>query len=116
MATLVCLLALSSLAAGVSASPYLSICAQIAAAISSQSEVFYPGKYRELGRPVEYIFNSCLVSLSISLDPLSIYDSYADANSHWMSSSSQLSACAVEPGTPADVGVIVRLPATFLSK
>lgn len=116
MTALARLLALSSLAAVVSASSYLATCTQIANAISSQSQVFYPGECRELGRSVEYIFNSCLVSLSISLDPLSIHDSYADANEHWMSSSSQISACAVEPGTPADVAVIVRLLSIFLSK
>ena len=38
-------------------------------------------------------------------DPL-----YAKGVTHWASSSSQLAKCVVEPGTAADVGIIVRNP------
>ncbi|KAF9475602.1 FAD-binding domain-containing protein [Pholiota conissans] len=56
------------------------ICVQIASAISSASDVYY------------------------ALDPL-----YAKGVSHWASSSSQLPNCVVEPGTAADVGIILGI-------
>ncbi|KAF8188711.1 FAD dependent oxidoreductase [Pholiota molesta] len=76
-------LALASLAYGI---PHLEertldpVCMQIASAISSASDVYYP------------------------LHPL-----YAKGISHWASSSSQHAACVVEPGTAADVGVILNI-------
>ncbi|KAJ6529113.1 FAD dependent oxidoreductase [Mycena vulgaris] len=57
-------------------------CLQIAAAISSASTVFLPGSL-----------------------------SYAKDIFHWASSSSDLSACSVEPGTAADVGKILQIVA-----
>ncbi|KAI0061079.1 FAD-binding domain-containing protein [Artomyces pyxidatus] len=60
-------------------SDYLSTCQAIANAISSASEVYYP--------------------LSIQ---------YTADNAHWAASSSAASACSVEPGTPADVGKIIK--------
>ncbi|EIN06221.1 FAD-binding domain-containing protein [Punctularia strigosozonata HHB-11173 SS5] len=55
-------------------------CVDIARAISSASAVFYPGSLK-----------------------------YASDISHSIGSSSQNSACSVEPGTAEDVGVILRL-------
>ncbi|KAI0825970.1 FAD-binding domain-containing protein [Irpex lacteus] len=57
-----------------------SVCAKIAKTVSSASEVFYPGSIN-----------------------------YAEDNEHWMSSSTQQSACSVEPGTPEDVGKILHI-------
>ncbi|VDB99545.1 unnamed protein product [Peniophora sp. CBMAI 1063] len=56
------------------------VCKQIAGAISDVSDVYYP--------------------LSIQ---------YAQDNKHWMGSSSQTSACSVEPGTAEDVGKILEI-------
>ncbi|KAF8156106.1 FAD-binding domain-containing protein [Crassisporium funariophilum] len=56
------------------------VCVQIAGAISSASDVYYAGH------------------------PL-----YAKGVSHWASSSSQVSNCVVEPGTAADVSVILGI-------
>ncbi|KAI0266240.1 FAD-binding domain-containing protein [Gloeopeniophorella convolvens] len=60
---------------------YLATCRNISAAISNKSQVFFP-------LALQYI---------------------AD-NAHFATSSSDLSACSVEPGTPEDVSVIVSLP------
>ncbi|KAI9451168.1 FAD dependent oxidoreductase [Lactarius psammicola] len=54
-------------------------CEKIARSISSKSQVFYPG------------------SSGFEVDI-----------AHWTNSSSQISACSVEPGTPQDVGVVLR--------
>ncbi|KAF9810220.1 hypothetical protein IEO21_07062 [Rhodonia placenta] len=56
----------------------LSVCEEIGKAVSSQSAVFYP-----------------------------LQSSYTGDIEHYMSSSSQLSTCSVEPGTPEDVGAVV---------
>ncbi|KAI9438134.1 FAD-binding domain-containing protein [Lactarius indigo] len=58
---------------------YKGTCQNIEATISSASQVFYPGSQ----------------------------EFEADI-SHWANSSSQVSACSVEPGTPQDVGLILR--------
>jgi hypothetical protein len=55
------------------------VCVQIASSISPASDVYYPG---------EVLYDK------------GIY--------HWASSSTQLAKCVVEPGTTADVAVIVR--------
>ncbi|KAJ7654333.1 FAD-binding domain-containing protein [Mycena rosella] len=60
----------------------LDICAEIAQAVSSSSDVYYPTDL--LGR-------------------------YSADIAHWASSSTQLAACTVEPGTAADVSVIIKL-------
>ncbi|KZT11181.1 FAD-binding domain-containing protein [Laetiporus sulphureus 93-53] len=62
------------------ASDTVSVCEEIASAISSASAVYYPLQ-------LEYI---------------------AD-NFHWASSSSQNSTCSVEPGTAEDVGTILQI-------
>ncbi|KAF8959330.1 hypothetical protein BDZ97DRAFT_2043879 [Flammula alnicola] len=56
------------------------VCEQIANTISDSSDVYYPGH------------------------PLYIKGVY-----HWASSSAQLPLCVVEPGTPADVGIILGI-------
>ncbi|KAF8899585.1 hypothetical protein CPB84DRAFT_1780125 [Gymnopilus junonius] len=57
-----------------------AVCAQIAGAVSSDTAVYYPG------------------------DP-----DYLEAISHWAITSTELSACAVAPGTAADVGIILQI-------
>ncbi|KAF4610652.1 hypothetical protein D9613_006783 [Agrocybe pediades] len=56
------------------------VCVSIASAISSASNVYYPG-----------------------------HPKYTSGIFHWGSSSSELSKCVVEPGTPADVGVTLGI-------
>ncbi|KAI0251578.1 hypothetical protein BJV78DRAFT_1126057 [Lactifluus subvellereus] len=55
-------------------------CGRIAAAISSASAVFYPPS-----------------------------EKYTEDIAHWAASSTMQSACSVEPGTPQDVGTILRI-------
>ncbi|KDQ56646.1 hypothetical protein JAAARDRAFT_194628 [Jaapia argillacea MUCL 33604] len=57
-------------------------CLQIASSVSSASEVFWP------------------TSLGLG---------YTNDIYHWASSSTQLATCSVEPGTAADVGVILQI-------
>ncbi|EIW78113.1 FAD-binding domain-containing protein [Coniophora puteana RWD-64-598 SS2] len=57
-----------------------SACTQIAAAVSSASDVYYLGSLH-----------------------------YAKDVYHWASSSSQNSACSFEPGTPEDVGIALQI-------
>lgn len=74
-------LALSGSLASVSAATsYNETCAKIASAISPSSQVYYPGSPH-----------------------------YNTDMAHYMVSSTQKAACSVEPGTTADVGVIVRV-------
>ncbi|KAI0340261.1 FAD-binding domain-containing protein [Trametopsis cervina] len=58
-------------------------CQQIQKVISSSSEVFWPGKYRSLR--------------------------YTKDVNHWASSSSDVSACSVEPGTADDLGRVLQV-------
>ncbi|KAJ7655937.1 hypothetical protein B0H17DRAFT_1098624 [Mycena rosella] len=60
----------------------LHICAEIAQAVSSTSHVYYP---------------------------TDLLGHYSADIAHWASSSTQLAACTVEPGTAADVSVIIKL-------
>ncbi|KAH9955423.1 FAD-binding domain-containing protein [Russula dissimulans] len=62
---------------------YRTRCKQIEMSLSSASQVFYPDS------------GEFLVDIA-----------------HWSNSSSQVSVCSVEPGTPNDVGVIVALTRT----
>ncbi|KAF4610654.1 hypothetical protein D9613_006785 [Agrocybe pediades] len=59
------------------------VCQSIASAISSASDVYYPGQLK-----------------------------YTEGIHHWASSSTQLAKCVVEPGTAGDVGVILNIVAT----
>ncbi|KAF9002470.1 FAD dependent oxidoreductase [Cyathus striatus] len=56
------------------------VCVQIANAISSASDVYYPGHWL-----------------------------YFKGITHWARSSSQISKCVVEPGTATDIGVILNI-------
>ncbi|KAJ6533797.1 FAD-binding domain-containing protein [Mycena vulgaris] len=76
------LCAVLAIAALLPSSVALDVCAQIAQAVSSASDVYYPTDL--LGR-------------------------YSADITHWASSSTQLAACTVEPGTAADVSVIIQL-------
>ncbi|KZT64214.1 FAD dependent oxidoreductase [Daedalea quercina L-15889] len=87
LTTTACTLVLSLLSALVSTTAVqpkslsaLEVCVEIASTVSSASEVFYP------------------------LEPYYTEDSY-----HWSQSSSQVSACTVEPGTAEDVGAIIQI-------
>ncbi|KAJ7494855.1 FAD dependent oxidoreductase [Mycena galericulata] len=60
----------------------LEVCAQIAANVSSASAVYYP---------------------------TDLVGNYEADISHWASSSTQTAACSVEPGTAADVSIIIQL-------
>lgn len=74
------------------------VCKQIASSVSSASKVSFPREWPVL----EISLDSLLIQSEVSI-------SYTQDISHWASSSSQASACSVEPGTPQDVGIIVRL-------
>ncbi|KAJ7108943.1 FAD dependent oxidoreductase [Mycena crocata] len=63
----------------------LAVCTQIQQAVSSASAVYYP---------------------------IDLLGNYAQDIAHWASSSSQVSACTVEPGTTADVSVVIKLLGT----
>jgi hypothetical protein len=74
-------------------------CEKIAKAISSKSQVFYPGELRVLrlycASPAD---SGVLGSQEFKFDI-----------SHWANTSSQVPVCSVEPGTPDDVGLTVNL-------
>ncbi|KAH9037371.1 FAD-binding domain-containing protein [Lactarius deliciosus] len=72
-------LAASALCQQFSVTGYEGTCKKIERAISSASQVFYPGS-----------------------------PGFEADISHWANSSSQVSACSVEPGTPQDIGLILR--------
>ncbi|KAF8188907.1 hypothetical protein K438DRAFT_2145941 [Mycena galopus ATCC 62051] len=63
----------------------LNTCIQIQQAVSSASAVYFP---------------------------IDLFGNYAADIAHWASSSTQDSVCSVEPGTPADVAVIIQLLAS----
>ena len=78
------------------ATSYNDTCNKIEQAISSASQVFYPGEF------------GYAVPTTSMIDAASIGSPGFDADiSHWANSSSQVFACSVEPGTPQDVGLIV---------
>jgi hypothetical protein len=84
-----------TLAASVEESQNL-VCAQIGASISSSSDVYYPGTNHFT---VHHAKSSIIVLIG---DPL-----YAKGVQHWANYTSQAAKCVVEPGTAADVGIIV---------
>jgi hypothetical protein len=70
-------------------------CENIAKAISSKSQVFYPGElHLYCAIPIE---DRVLDSQEFKFDI-----------SHWANTSSQVPVCSVEPGTPDDVGLTVN--------
>ncbi len=72
-------------------------CEKIAQSVSSKSQVFYPGEPRLVGLRCALIDSGFLDSTEFNFDI-----------SHWANSSSQVSVCSVEPGTPHDVATIVN--------
>ena len=72
-------------------------CEKIAQSVSSKSQVFYPGEPRLVGLRSVLIDSGCLDSTEFNFDI-----------SHWANSSSQVSVCSVEPGTPDDLATIVN--------
>ena len=83
------------------AANYTDTCKKMEKTISSASQVFYPGESEC------HTIARLNASTIFIIDPRSIGSPEFDADiSHWANSSSQVSACSVEPGTPQDVGLI----------
>ncbi|KAJ7734461.1 FAD-binding domain-containing protein [Mycena metata] len=84
ISTLVALATVLPLTLGTSVPPssssFQQVCSKIQRAVSSASAVYYPGSAN-----------------------------YTADNAHWVESSDQASACTVEPGTAADVSIILQL-------
>lgn len=78
-------------------SALIAVCKQIQQAVSPASEVFWP---RECKRRELSLRSHSLTSLAVSLG-------YSKDIEHWATTSTQNSACSVEPGTAADVGTVV---------
>jgi hypothetical protein len=86
------------------ATSYNDTCNKIEQITSSESQVFYPGESRY------HIIGRTNTSTSFIIDVGSTGSPEFNADiSHWANSSSQISACSVEPGTPHDVGLIVMV-------
>jgi hypothetical protein len=79
---------------------YYTACKAVETAISNASNVYYPGENKRLPW-------WCGGANVWTGDPL-----YAKGKYHYFASSEQDPACVVEPGTPEDVGEIVR-PSTI---
>jgi hypothetical protein len=77
-------------------------CERIAKAISSKSQVFYPGELRVLRLYCASILDSGVLGSQ----------EFKSDISHWANTSSQVPVCSVEPGTPDDVGLTVNLVLT----
>ena len=75
---------------------YKSTCRRIASAISNSSQVFYPSAW----------LSSC-PSIGTRLKYKEDSTQYIADNEHAALSSTQASACSVEPGSAADVSLIV---------
>ena len=89
---------LAGLARATANKEYCVACKAVETAISSASNVYYPGENEQL--PLwEGGANTW------TGDP-----SYVEGKYHFYASSEQDPACVVEPGTPEDVGKIVRPP------
>ena len=87
------------------ATGYSDTCNKIEQITSSDSQVFYPG---ESG----YICPNTSTISETDIESIGSPEFDADI-SHWANSSSQISACSVEPGTPQDVGLIVSAIAIY---
>ena len=77
---------------------YCAACKAVETAISDASNVYYPGRYEQLSS----WYGGANARIG---DP-----SYVEGKYHFYASSEQDPACVVEPGTPEDVGEIVRPP------
>ena len=95
--------ALVGLALATANEEYCAACKAVETAISNASNVYYPG---ENGQSPWW----CGGANARTGDPL-----YAKGKDHFITSSEQDPACVVEPGTPEDVGEIVR-PSTILRR
>ncbi|KAJ7642602.1 FAD-binding domain-containing protein [Mycena polygramma] len=74
--------ALASVLSSVAAGNVTDVCLEIRQTVSSASDVYFP---------------------------LELFGNYAQDIAHWASSSTQTPACTVEPGSAADVSVIIKL-------
>jgi len=72
------------------------VCTQIGTSISSSSDVYYLGTIPKFYFALYNNIHHCLG------DPL-----YSKGVYHWANYTSRAAKCVVEPGTPADVGIIV---------
>jgi hypothetical protein len=97
------ILALAVLALATTNEEYCAACKAVETAISNASSVYYPGG-DEQSPPW------CGEANERTGDP-----SYVEGKYHFYASSEQDPACVVEPGTPEDVGEIVR-PLTILRR
>lgn len=84
-----------------------SVCATLAGSVSSRPMCIILVRFNSLG-----VFRCFVKLISISSSFLLLLGDpdYLEAISHWASSSTEPSACAVVPGTAADVGIIVSVP------
>ena len=90
--------ALAGLTLATTNEEYCAACKAVETAISNASRVYYPGENGQLSR-------RCGGANARTGDPL-----YGKGKYHFIASSEQDPACVVEPGTPEDVGEIVRPP------
>ena len=88
--------ALVGLALATTNEEYCAACRAVETAISNASNVYYPGENGQLPW-------WCGGANARTGDPLYVKGKY-----HYVVSSEQDPACVVEPGTPEDVGEIVR--------
>jgi hypothetical protein len=95
--------ALVGLALATTNEEYCAACKAVETAISNASKVYYPGENEQLPW-------WCGGANARTGDPLYIKGKY-----HFVTSSEQDPACVVEPGTPEDVGEIVR-PSNILRR
>jgi len=90
--------ALTGLAFSTIDDEYRQACKAVEAAISNTSDVYYPGEY-DYGQ----LFGGKAGAHGWTGNPL-----YTKGKHHFLVSSQESPACVVEPGTPEDVGKIVR--------
>jgi len=102
LSRLLTVLALTGLGFAAIGDEYLPACKAVEVAISNSSKVYYPGKY-----DYEQLFGSKAETRAWTGSPL-----YNKGTYHPTASSQESPACLVEPGTPDDVGKVVR---SFLS-
>ena len=95
--------ALAGLALATTNEEYCAACKAVETAISNATNIYYPGEDKQLPP-------WCGGANAWTGDPL-----YIKGKSHFVASSEQDPACVVEPGTPEDVGEIVR-PSNILHR
>jgi hypothetical protein len=82
-----------------------TVCEEIAAAVSSESVVYYNSAY----------FPSKTLQAANHKPSLAGSSQYQTDNYHWSPSGSQTSECSFEPATAQDVGIAVRTKQTSLT-